>query len=437
MSLQIALCSFEFETVGGLAYISDYDHDFRADDPPPGASVQPVIQAAHDKIKKCMSCTINSTFHFGTSQVQNINNFLHIGTSTLDAYVSDVEGNEGRMSMLFIAKFYRLEPTTRYKVTLDLEEMPSTLMNWSGYAFSSQMRKYGLQNKLLRDLVKLLDEKFKLDGRIEYTPFIGRGRLDLPRYLTTSDQRVVECDFDKVLFHETSEYQDIKIVSSLSLGNVLLLDDVQIMSEADESYTLEMIGFPTSCVDNMNILILGGGDGALLWELLRRDPKHVTMVEIDSKVIEASKLHLNPWGSVFDRLESDRHKVIIDDCLKQLRHFSNSRIKFDIIFNDLTDVPITKRGEALNAFDPNSVQRDNPWHFIETIFNLSIDCLSEGVGIYITHTTGKGNVDSINAFEKFLRESTKDVMFEWNETYVPSYMEIWRFYTVKKINRDS
>lgn len=367
--------------------------------------------------------------------MQNISNFLHIGTSTLDAYVSDLEDGEGRMSMLFIAKFYRLEPSMRYKVTLDLEEMPSTLMNWSGIAFTPQMRKFGLHNKHFRSLVSLLDEKFKLNGRIEYTPLIGRGRLDLPRYLTTSDERVVEYDFDKLLYHEKSEFQDIKIVSSPSLGNVLLLDDSQIMSEVDDNYTLEMVGFPTTCVDDMDILILGGGDGSLLWELLKRKPNYVTMVEIDQMVLEASRKYLKPWGSVLEQLEGPRHKIIIDDCLRQLRHFSNSRIKFDIIFNDLTDVPISKRGEALNAFDPQSTQRDNPWHFLESIFNLSIDCLREKVGVYVTHTTGKGNVESVKAFESFLRNSSKEVEFYWQETFVPSYMEAWRFYTVKRINR--
>lgn len=34
------------------------------------------------------------------------------------------------------------------------------------------------------------------------------------------------------------------------------------------------------------ICILGGGDGALLYELLKEKPKHVVMLEIDDMVME-------------------------------------------------------------------------------------------------------------------------------------------------------
>lgn len=436
MSFQLALCSFEFDTVRGFTYDANEDHNFAVDDPPLGQAIQPVVQEAYKLIKKCMSNTISSSFYFGTSQLQNINNLLHIGTSTLDAYVGNIEGLNGRMSLLFIAKFYRLEPHRRFKVTLDIEEMPSTLMNWSGREYMIKMREYGISNKHLFRLVSLLDDKFQLNGRIEYTPFIRRGRLDLPRYLLTSDERVIEYDFDKLLYHEKSDYQDIKIVTSPSLGNVLLLDNLQNMSEADDSYTLELMAFPLSSMEDKDILILGGGDGALLHELIKRNPKHVTMIEIDIKVIEACQLYLKPWGSVFDKMEGPNYKIIIEDCLKQLRQFANARRKFDIVFNDLTDRPLSKRDDALNAFDPSSKQRDNPWHFIETIFNLSIDCLKEKVGVYMTHATGKGNVESIEAFEKFLRTSCKRVEFEWREAFVPSFMETWRFYSIKRRDPD-
>ena len=40
------------------------------------------------------------------------------------------------------------------------------------------------------------------------------------------------------------------------------------------------------------VLILGGGDGALLHELLKEKPKFVTMVDIDEVVIDACKEHM-------------------------------------------------------------------------------------------------------------------------------------------------
>ena len=41
-----------------------------------------------------------------------------------------------------------------------------------------------------------------------------------------------------------------------------------------------------------DLLILGGGDGALLHELLKEKPKFVTMVDIDEAVMRACKEHL-------------------------------------------------------------------------------------------------------------------------------------------------
>ena len=40
------------------------------------------------------------------------------------------------------------------------------------------------------------------------------------------------------------------------------------------------------------VLILGGGDGALLHELLKEKPKFVTMVDIDEAVIRSCKEHM-------------------------------------------------------------------------------------------------------------------------------------------------
>ncbi len=44
-------------------------------------------------------------------------------------------------------------------------------------------------------------------------------------YVPTVDERLVEYDFDKLVFEEDSKYQNVKILHSKMYGNVLLLDD--------------------------------------------------------------------------------------------------------------------------------------------------------------------------------------------------------------------
>lgn len=59
-------------------------------------------------------------------------------------------------------------------------------------------------------------------------PTIKRGSA-VPLYFTTSDERILEYDFDKVVYEEDSPYQNIKILHSPTLGNCLILDDLQSM----------------------------------------------------------------------------------------------------------------------------------------------------------------------------------------------------------------
>ena len=51
-----------------------------------------------------------------------------------------------------------------------------------------------------------------------------------------------------------------------------------------------------------DLLILGGGDGALLHELLKEEPKFVTMVDIDEAVMRACKEHLRSTHTLCFRL---------------------------------------------------------------------------------------------------------------------------------------
>lgn len=52
------------------------------------------------------------------------------------------------------------------------------------------------------------------------------------------------------------------------------------MSEADLIYTETLMQRGKENYEGKEIVILGGGDGGLLWELLKENPKHVTMLEV-------------------------------------------------------------------------------------------------------------------------------------------------------------
>lgn len=53
------------------------------------------------------------------------------------------------------------------------------------------------------------------------------------------------------------------------------------MSESDLIYTETLMQRGRENYEDKEIIILGGGDGCLLWELLKEKPKFVTMLEVN------------------------------------------------------------------------------------------------------------------------------------------------------------
>ena len=65
-----------------------------------------------------------------------------------------------------------------------------------------------------------------------------------------------------------------------------------VIAESDIVYTKTLLGNGRENYKDKEILILGGGDGGVLHELLKESPKFVTMVEISLK--NCCKLEVHP-----------------------------------------------------------------------------------------------------------------------------------------------
>jgi spermidine synthase len=149
---------------------------------------------------------------------------------------------------------------------------------------------------------------------------------------------------EEVLFSGSSRHQQIDIVKTAALGNMLLNDGIIMLSEKDEFIYHEMISHPALFVhpDPKNVLIIGGGDGGTAREVLKhRNVQHAVMVEIDELVVEVSRKYL---PSISCALDDTRLKLVIDDGVKFV---SGSKEKFDLIIIDSTD-PV---GPAAPLFD--------------------------------------------------------------------------------------
>ena len=116
----------------------------------------------------------------------------------------------------------------------------------------------------------------------------------LPRtpYLRSSDDRILEYGWTRLLFSRRSPYQLVEIYGTKDFGNCLVLDGFMNLAESDLAYTRNLMCHGKYDYKEKEVLILGGGDGALLHELLKEKPKFVTMVDIDEVVIDACKEHM-------------------------------------------------------------------------------------------------------------------------------------------------
>jgi len=137
----------------------------------------------------------------------------------------------------------------------------------------------------------------------------------------------------KFLFSGKTPFQKIEIFENENFGRVLFLDDLVQTTEKDEFFYHEMLVHPAllSHPEPKKILIIGGGDGGALKEVLRYPVEQVWLVEIDAQVIEASK-EFFPW--LDSALQDKRAKLVIGDGHDFIRETGE---KFDVILIDSSD----------------------------------------------------------------------------------------------------
>jgi spermidine synthase len=138
-----------------------------------------------------------------------------------------------------------------------------------------------------------------------------------------------------ILYSEQSPYQKIRVFESYAFGKTLTIDDMVMITEKDEFIYHEMIvHVPVFIHGNVKrALVIGGGDGGTIRELFRhKGIEEVVMVEIDEKVVEASKLHLPQLSCEFD---NPKLELLIEDGIKYIAECNSE--SFDLIIIDGSD----------------------------------------------------------------------------------------------------
>lgn len=150
----------------------------------------------------------------------------------------------------------------------------------------------------------------------------------------------------ELIAHETSEWQDIKIVQTETHGKVMLIDDVLMLSEdTHHVYHEHMVHLPLACIEiPKSVLVIGGGDGGTVNELVKYDGlERIVLAELDEAVVRVSQETLPDLTS---GLKDPRVEIRIGDGAAYLAEQTDA---FDAIIIDSTDVCEESAGVQENA----------------------------------------------------------------------------------------
>ncbi|CCQ74114.1 polyamine aminopropyltransferase [Magnetospira sp. QH-2] len=141
-------------------------------------------------------------------------------------------------------------------------------------------------------------------------------------------------EVEEVLFEEKNDLQHLVIFQSPSHGRVLALDNIVQVTEADNFFYHEMLAHLPIIAHGAvtEVLIIGGGDGGTLKEVLRHPGVQATLVEIDQAVVDLCVKYMpSVSAGAFDDPRCD---LVIADGLK---YVAETDKRFDIIIVDSTD----------------------------------------------------------------------------------------------------
>ena len=139
----------------------------------------------------------------------------------------------------------------------------------------------------------------------------------------------------EVLFESKTEHQHLVIFESVDFGRVMALDGVIQTTERDEFVYHEMLAHVPLFAHGAakDVLIIGGGDGGLLREVLRHpEIERAVQVEIDQAVIDMCVEYLPRHSN--GAYENPKAEIVIGDGIDYVR---NCDRQFDVILSDSTD----------------------------------------------------------------------------------------------------
>jgi len=138
----------------------------------------------------------------------------------------------------------------------------------------------------------------------------------------------------EVVHKERTQFQECLIFDNPVYDRVLVLDGIVQLSTFDEHIYHEMLIHPTMFThpNPQRVVIVGGGDGGALREVLRHNPEQVVMIDIDEQFVRAAAKHLPSLSA--GAFGDPRVTLLFEDASKALQRFEGA---FDVAIIDCND----------------------------------------------------------------------------------------------------
>jgi spermidine synthase len=139
---------------------------------------------------------------------------------------------------------------------------------------------------------------------------------------------------DAELYRGRTGFQEVLVFENRLFGRVLVLDGIVQLTERDNHIYHEMIAHVPLVAHGSaaRVLIIGGGDGGTLKEVLKHPVAQVVMVELDRDIIDISRRYFPQVSN--GAFEDPRVELVIGDGVAYVAHAAT---KFDVVIVDSTD----------------------------------------------------------------------------------------------------
>ncbi|RLE80673.1 MAG: spermidine synthase [Thermoprotei archaeon] len=227
-----------------------------------------------------------------------------------------------------------------------------------------------------------------------------------------------------VIYQGETRFQRVDIVET-RFGKHIFLDGKTQSTQSDEYIYHEALVHPVmfSHPNPQNVLIIGGGEGATLREVLKhRKVVQAIMVDIDRELVDLCQKFLKEWHQ--GSFQDPRAELIFTDGRNFVEKCDAET--FDVVILDLTDP--TREGPAYKLYTKE---------FYELIYNVL-----KPDGIMVTQATS--TYYNIEVFSSIF--NTISAVFPVTRAYkafIPSFLSDWGFvigskkYDPLKVNQEA